>query len=209
MFVLSLCQQLCPEKIPVKTAERLGQDGADGEVFAIVNDLNRVIKFSIIYDEDGYIDQSPRADYQKYVVPVLDYLLTNKLPVCATIYEHGCLGEYSRDMKYWKNGIQNFLIHYCIMERLFPITEDENKVFHSLISHEDRLIEKKFPSKKIEKMVEGLKRGLDFDAKMVMLFCEQLRDSKVKQGDLHSRNVMKDIDGYFKIIDFDRCDLLI
>jgi hypothetical protein len=204
MFVLSLCQQLCPEKIPVKTAERLGQGGADGEVFAIENDPDRVIKFSIIYDR---FEQSPKVIYQKNVAPVLDFLLFNKPVICANLYEHGCLGEYSRKMNYWKGGIQKFLIHYCIMEKLFPISEDENKVFHSMVSHEDRLIKKDLSPEKIDETLRGLARGLDFDAKMVTLFCTQLREAPFSHSDIHIRNILKDAAGYFKLIDFDRAIL--
>jgi hypothetical protein len=205
VLVLSLCQQLCPEKIPVKTTERLGQGGADGETFAIEKDPNKVIKFSIIYDR---FNKTPDTIYQQDILPVLDYLITNKPGICPTIYQHECLGEYSRPMDYWKDGLQKFLIHYYIMEKLFPITEDEKKVFHSIASHEDRGIKKDFSSEKIDETLQGLARGLDFDEKMITLFCTQLRGSSIQFNDLHPRNIMKNNFNQFKIIDFDRCQLL-
>lgn len=204
MIVLSLCQQFCPEKIPVKTAERLGHGGADGETFAIKNVPNKAIKFSIIYDR---FDQSPISIYQKEVVPILDFIMTVKPAICATVYEHGYLGEYTREMPYWKNGYQNFVIHYCIMERLVSLTEDERKVFHTLVSHEDREIKKDLSPEKIDETLRGLARGLDFDAKMITLFCEQLRGASLLHSDIHTRNILKDSLGYFKLIDFDRAIL--
>jgi hypothetical protein len=204
VFVLSLCQQLCPNKIPVVPTERLGQGGADGEVFAIENDPNRVIKFSIIYDR---FSQSPKTIYRKEIVPILDYVMLTQPLICARVYEHGYLGQFSREMPYWKAGIQTFVIHYCIMERLFPLTEDEKKVFHSVVSHEDRGIEKKLLPEKVNEMLRGLARGLDFDAEMITLFCNQLRVASLSHSDLHVRNILKNGAGYFKLIDFDRAIL--
>src|SRR5260370_2326105 len=140
MIVLDLCQKFCPEKIPVKTTDRIN-DGSDGEVFSIENDLNKVIKFSIIYDR---FYKSPENVYQKSIVPILDYVMLSQPNGYVRVYEHGYLGEYSRQAPYWKQGIQTFAIHYYIMERLFPLTDDEQKVFHSLLSHEDLGIENIF-----------------------------------------------------------------
>ena len=179
----------------------MGHGGADGETFVVENDSTKAIKFSIIYDR---FEETPLSLYQKKILPVLDYIMMVKPQMCARVYEHGYLGEYSRPMIYWRNGIQNFVIHYCIMERLFPLTEDEKKVFHSLVSHEDREIEKDLSPEKIEKMLRGLARGLDFDAEMVILFCNQIRTSLLNHNDLHFRNIMKNKIGEFKTIDFDR-----
>jgi serine/threonine protein kinase len=204
LLVLNLCQQFCPEKIPVKTAERLGHGGADGETFAIKNDPTKAIKFSIIYDR---FSQSPISIYQKEIAPTLDFIMTVKPTICATVYEYGYLGEYVREMPYWKDGYQNFVIHYCIMEKLLPLTEDEKKVFHTLISHEDRKIKKDLSPEKIGETLRGLARGLDFDAEMIILFCEQMRKTNFSHSDIHPRNILKDTNGHYKFIDFDRAIL--
>lgn len=200
MIVLDLCNRFCPDKIPVKTAECLG-DGADGELFAILNEPNKVIKFSVIYDR---FSKSPKTIYKKNILPVLKYIVDNQPSICANIFEHGYLGEYSRPMPYWKDGIQSFVLHYCIMERLLSLSEDENKVFHSIISHEDREIKKDFSLEEVFVILQGLTRGLDFDLEKIMAFCKQLRLSKINHNDLHPRNIMKNKNGQFKIIDFDR-----
>jgi serine/threonine protein kinase len=204
VFVLSLARQLCPDKIPVPTGERLGHDGADGETFEVANDPGKAIKFSIIYDR---FPQPPLDIYYRQIIPILDYVMTTRPPMCAHVYEHGYLGEYSRPMPHWRNGVQSFVIHYCIMEKLFSLTEDEKKVLHSLVSHEDRNIKKDLSSNRIKEMLGGLACGLDFDSEMVILFCNHLREASLEHLDIHVRNIMKDASGQFKLIDFDRAIL--
>lgn len=201
MMVLSLCQRLCPDKIPVVTTNKLG-DGADGEVFEIENTPDKVIKLCIIYER---FSTNLEQYYNKKIVPILDYLLASPVPTFARVYAHEYMGTYSRDFVSSPTGKQKFIIYYYVMEKLNKISEDEQKVFHSILSHEDRGIEKNYPLSKIKKMLEGQGQALDFDEKKVMLFCENLRASPVRHLDIHARNVMKDQDGNFKLIDFDRC----
>ena len=167
-------------------------EGADGEVYELFYHPNRVIKLSAIYENEN----TSLAIYQNNILPVLEYILFEQPSICPLIFEYGHL----------KQCDQAF-IHYHIMERLLHLTEDENKVFHSIVSHEDREIKKDLSSEKILEMLQGLARGLDFDLEMIILFCEQLRESKIKQKDLHPRNIMRNKSGYFKIIDFDRLTL--
>ena len=93
------------------------------------------------------------------------------------------------------------------MEKLFKTTEDERKVFHSILCHNDSGVEKKYTLEQILKMLDGLEFGLDFDKKKVMIFCEKIRASPVCHNDVHVRNIMKDSQGNFKLIDFDRSTL--
>lgn len=203
MLVLNLCKQYCVDKIPAQPGERL-DDGADGEVFVIADEPTRVIKFSVIYDRE---EDSPREIYFNQVVPILDYVMQQKSALCVKVYEFGFLGEFWRKLVNWRTGTQNFILHYCIMERLHKLSEDEKKVFHSLVSHEDNRIEKDLSPDKIKNICQGLARGLDFDVEKVILFCDQLRESSLSHLDIHPRNIMKDVNGSFKLIDFDRATL--
>jgi hypothetical protein len=180
--------------LPHFLGKKIG-DGADGEVFKLPNCPDKVIKLSIIFDE---YENSPLFIYQNRILPILEYLWIENPPICPIVFEHGYFGQLMQ------NPIGEFSIHYCVMERLLPLTEDENKVFHSVVSHEDREIKKDLSPIKINEMLLGLAFGLDFDLEMIMLFCEQLRESKIKQKDLHPRNILKNGIGQFKIIDFDR-----
>lgn len=201
MFVLSLCQQLCADKLPVQPLVRLG-DGADGEVLSIQDQPDRVIKLSIIYDTP-----SRKIKEYKNIKQVLELVMATQPPAYVRVYEHGYLGTFSRKMVDWHKQHQDFLMYYYIMEKLSKITEDEKKVFHSIISHEDRGIEKNYTTEKIEEMLWGMSRALDFDYRQVMLFCDNLRRANVFHKDVHVRNIMKNADGIFKIIDIDRATL--
>jgi len=199
---MSLCRQFCPEKLPVKTGERLGE-GADGEVFEIEGDTTKVIKLGILYErhDRGFLN------YYRQIQRVLDYLMHAHPTAYARVYEHGYLGTHSRKMPAWKSGTQNFIIYYYIMERLQKITEDERRIFHSILSHEDRGIEKNFSPEKVREMLEGMGRSLDFDAEKVRLFCDNIRGASISHLDIHVRNIMKNEAGDFKLIDLDRIEL--
>jgi hypothetical protein len=202
MLVLSLCRRLCPDKIPYPTDVRLG-DGADGEVFSIEGDPTKVIKLGIFYEKH---DKSLEKPY-KHIQKVLDYLIASPPVAYARVYEHGYMGTYTRKAEHWRSGEQKFIIYYYTMEKLEKITEDEKKVFHTILSHEDRGIEKNLSPDKIHEMLLGMSRGLDFDAEKVTLFCNNIRTAPVSHLDIHVRNIMKNDSGDFKLIDLDRIEL--
>lgn len=195
MFVASLCQQLCADKLPVPLGERLG-DGADGEVLTIMGQPDRVIKLGIIYD-----NPSRGLGVYKDIQRVLDYLIATPTEAHVRVYERGFLGTYSR---YVHQGEQEFLMYYYIMEKLEKISEDERKVFHSILSHEDRKIVKNYSADQIKEMLHGMSQGLDFDQERVILFCQRLKQAPISHRDLHVRNIMKDAVGDFRLIDLDR-----
>ena len=202
MFVLSLVRQFCPDKLPVQPDERLGE-GADGEVFTITGVPDKVLKLGILYEHhNGKLDT-----YYKHIQKTLDYLIETQPRAYARVYEHGYLGTYSRTMPYWRSGHQKFIIYYYTMEKLQKTTEDERKVFHSILSHEDRGIEKNFSTAQIVEALQGMSCGLDFDTGKVITFCSDIREASIVHLDIEVRNIMKDVDGNFKLIDFDRAQV--
>jgi serine/threonine protein kinase len=201
MFVLSLCRQLCPDKLPVQPEERLG-DGADGEVLTIEGQPDRVIKLGIIYEHPAR-----ELKVYKQIQRVLDYAMTTQPAAFVRVYEHGYLGTYSRKVVEWRKDKQEFLIYYYIMEKLNKLNEDEKKVFHSIVSHEDRGIDKNYSLEKINDMLQGMSRGLDFDADKVTLFCQNLHQAHVLHDDIHVRNIMKDATGHYRLVDLDRAQI--
>lgn len=202
MNVLSLCTELCPKAIPVQVDKCLG-DGADGQVFTIVGDDSKVIKLGIFYERHD----KKFLQYYKQIQKVLDYLISTQPPAYARVYGQGHLVTASREAPHWRSGRQQFVIYYYIMEKLHDITEDEQKVFHTILSHEDRGIEKKFSPEKIREMLQGMSRALDFDAEKVTLFCEKIKSAPISHLDIHVRNIMKDASGNYKLIDLDRIEL--
>ncbi len=197
MLVLKLCQQLCPEKITMPVGTRLG-DGADGEVF---ESGDKVVKFCVLY-ETGKVKLE---NTYKYIGRVVDYLIAHPSPMFARVYEHRFLGEYSRIA--WGNQRQRYFLYYYTMEKLQKISDDERKVFDTIISHEDRNKKKNFSPDQIKEMLTGLGKGLDFDMERVIFFCDNFKKSPVTHLDIHPRNIMKDDAGNFKLIDFDRAEI--
>jgi serine/threonine protein kinase len=122
---------------------------------------------------------------------VLDYIILNKPDTYVSVYEYGI-----HEGK-----------HFHIMERLTPLSEDENRVFHSILSHEDRNLKKDFDPDILIKILIGLAKGLDFNPHKVTLFCDNYKTVPIIHGDLHPRNIMRDWMGYFKLIDLNRATL--
>ena len=184
MQVLSLCRSY---NLPTNIGDEICRSGADGQVFKLIDEPNKVIKLCALYDS-----------YAKYEQ------IRNTIAFCIQQYP----GEYVRVYEQNYLGVErDFVLFYYVMERLNKISEDEEKLFHSIISHEDRHIIKDYSSAKLDVMLKNMAKGLDFDAGRVRFFYENIRQSSIIQTDLHPRNIMKDDVGNFKLIDLDRCKL--
>lgn len=199
MMVLSLCEKFCKDKIPFNISKKIG-DGADGECFNLLNAPDKVIKLSVLYEYDrGNIEDQ----YKQNISPIIDFLITNPSTIFAKIYSHNYLGSFTRD---FNGNPQSFILYYYVMEKLQKISDDEQKVFHTILSHEDRGINKKYSISDIRKILNGLKIGLDFSYKKIIDFYSEMLCCPIIHLDLHPRNIMKDNFGNFKLIDLDRCD---
>jgi serine/threonine protein kinase len=197
-MIASLCNKLCSEKITILIGERLGY-GADGEVFSIRNNNNQVIKFCIMYDREGENLDSKYTNTSE----IIKSLIINPINVYAKVFEYKYLGSFHRKF-ICPLGKQEFILYYYTMEKLNKISDDERKVFHSILSHEDRNILKKYSINKIKEMLFGMQKGLDFDLEKIIIFYKQIKKSPILHMDLHPRNIMKDADNNFKLIDLDR-----
>lgn len=173
--------------------------GADGQVFDTID--NKVIKIAVCFDQSRQF-----VDIQN----ILQYIMKNSPPAYASVHQSEYLGEYTRP--YYHCGVkttivQQYYLHYYIMDKLSKISEDERKIFHSIVSHEDRNIVKNFHLDKVKKMLTSMSYSLDFDYNKVIFFYQNLYNCPLRHMDLHVRNIMKDKDGNFKMIDFDRMKL--
>lgn len=197
MLAFKLVKQ-CTNKYNNLVGKKIAE-GADGEVYHLLNDKNKVIKFSVCY---LWKEENPK----EIVYSRLEgFSKVQKNPdLFAKLYEYSYVGEGDRDTV---NGKQKYLLFSYVMEKCYPITDDEKKVFHSLISHEDNNLVKQFSKEKTIDILKGLSVGLDFDFKLVLDFIDQLQKTTVKYTDIHPRNIMKDALGKFKFIDFDRIDM--
>jgi serine/threonine protein kinase len=177
--------------------------GADGQVFSILNDLGKVIKFGILYDDySSDIDQR----YQK-INNVLSRIKITKPNLFVKIYQSDYLLKGARATF---AGNQNYIIYYYIMDKLLPLSQDETKVFHTIISHEDRGIVKSYTYEKIQEILRQMQRGLEFDILKVNTFYKKLinfQNGKLMHLDLHPRNIMKDHCENYYLIDLDRMQI--
>lgn len=201
MLVYKLCEEHCPEKMKVAPGVKLG-GGADGEVFEIEDDPTRVIKYCVLY-ETGSV---PVQQTYKYISGVVGHLIKEPSPTHATVFDHQYLGLWQRQVA-WGKGLQKYILYCYTMERLNTITDDEGKVFHTLLSHEDRGIKKNYSSEVAQQMIKEMNQGLDFDVAKVTFFCHNFKKTPIIHYDVHPRNIMKDSAGNFKLIDFDRSTL--
>ena len=204
MQVVKLIEQFgiqLPFQPPFQLGKSIG-DGLDGEVLELTNQPDQVCKLSVIYDTPW----RPISTYSK-IEEALQWIKLNQPPCYVPVLEHDFLGQFSRQLV---DPIRNqdLVLYYYMMPRLQKISEDESKVFHTILSHEDRNLRKNLQPQKIVVILQSLSIGLDFDFSRITLFVDCLRNSPLQHQDLHPRNIMKDELGNFKLIDLDRIQLL-
>jgi serine/threonine protein kinase len=182
--------ELLPPDIKNSLKVELGR-GADGVVFS-TDDPNRAIKVGAFRPHP-----SQTADFAwRNLARTLDFLIKSPSEAYARVFAYQSLGSLDNGSPY-----------FYVMERLQKLSDDEFKVYHSILSHEDRNLKKDLSKNKIYQILSELNRGLDFNLSEIMLFCERLKKSKIMHRDLHPRNVLKTLNGQFKLIDFERCDI--
>ena len=188
-------------QLPFQLGESLG-DGLDGEVLELANQPDQVCKLSVIYD----MPARPITDYSK-IQEALQWIKLNQPACYVPVLQEGYLGQFSRQLV---DPIRNqdLVLYYYTMPKLLKLSDDESKVFHSILSHEDRNLRKNLQPQKIVVILQSLSMGLDFDFSRITLFVDCLRKSPLQHQDLHPRNIMKDELGNFKLIDLDRIHLL-
>ena len=198
-----LVQNLCVDnniEIPYRFGNRLG-DGADGECFDIL-ESNKVIKLCVLLD---YPTRNLDNDYLN-VSNTINFIKNKSIRAYAQVHDFKYLGRYNRPHVEMVDG-QDYILYYYTMEKLNHLTDDEKKIFHSILSHEDSGRPKNYEILKIKKMLKGMATALDFDEEKVTFFCEELKRAPIIHNDIHIRNIMKDNCGNFKMIDFDRCKI--
>jgi hypothetical protein len=193
MQALYLSQKLNASQIQYPTGSKLGE-GADGEVYEISNDSTKVIKFGVFYERERAFDL---VGLNK----MFHYMINNSVMGLGRVFDFHYLGESIREVY---RGQQKYYLYYYVMEKLNRISEDESKVFHTILSHEDRNINKNYSPDELQEILKGLSYGLDFDFDKVKDFYSTLQTCPIYHSDIHSRNIMKTNSNDFKLIDFDR-----
>lgn len=183
-------------EVPFPLGEEIG-NGVDGQVFLQKGDEEFVIKLSAIigtstnvvleeFDRRCAVIDNMRHFY--YSTPIANYF---------TIPFERCYlwqGNYSSSSR---------LIYYARMERLLALSADEERVFHTLLSHEDANKKKQYDLMTLNE----LSNWYSFDQERANTFCKAVFFGRYQHNDLHIRNIMKDADGNYKLIDFDRMEV--
>lgn len=131
---------------------------------------------------------------------IIDFLIENKDLNFVKVFSHKLYGPY-KDYEFDKDHGFEFILSVMVMEKLLKISDDEEKVFHSILSHEDSNKKKNFSNSELKKILKALGSGLDFDEAKVIFFYEGLRNSEIYHPDIHQRNIMKDHLNNFKMVD--------
>lgn len=204
MKVHSICEKYCPNKIPISLGDRI-DGGADGELFYIKNEPDKVIKLCVRYNnlfaEDNLVWQDECQQTEKVIRYVMEYKTIPYVYVYA--YKH--LGNYSRIT--FGNQEQEFILYYYIMQKLKKTSDDELKIFSNFLPGADNIVKTNFSIEKAEIVLQELKGLLNFDYDKIRSFCENIKKSPVIHQDIHPKNVMADEAGNFYLIDLDRCKL--
>lgn len=168
----------------------IDNNGADGEVF---ESNNNIIKFVNIYDSKTNVLKTFNKNRN-----VINKIIQEKPKHFVNVYDFGFVKEID-------NFYNNYsIIYFYLMEKLNKLSEDEKKIFHTLISHEDFSKKKSLNKNRIDSIIDEFSNFYEFDKNKVYKFIEQIEKSKIKHLDIHDRNIMKDDLGNFKFIDLER-----
>lgn len=157
-------------------------------------ELGSGVSGSVFEFKDNTIKLSYILDNQFIDLSSIDYLKSNLDYNFVKVFSHNLYGPFR-----WKD--YSFKLSTMVMEKLLKISSDEEKVFHTILSHEDFNKKKNFSNSELKKILKELSIGLDFDEKKVIFFYEGLRNSIIYHPDIHQRNIMKDQLNNFKMVD--------
>lgn len=163
--------------------------GSQGDVYQL-SDPEKVIKFSVIVDDDNLID---KKDLKENYIKVMSFLKKSNFPCFPKIYEFGVVEK-------------DKLYAYCVMEKLFKLSVKEEDLFESL---NDYLTFRYSNMERVKSTITNYieKRKMKVNMEKIMDFYTQVICSPVEQGDFAGPNFMRDNNFNYKVIDFDRATL--
>lgn len=162
--------------------------GADGEVF---KSGDNIIKFVVISDSKKNATDNFMINKRK-----IQFIMDKNPKHFVKVFDFGLVSIIENE--------RYNIVYYYLMESLNKISDDEKKLFHTILSHEDS---NKVKSLNCEGTINELHKFLDFDKEKVIQFINSIKNSKIHQLDCHPRNIMKDRFGSFKFIDLERLRL--
>lgn len=198
MKAYSLVEDICKQKFDFRIGKEIGY-GAQGQVFDIEEHPDQVIKIATLYDIDPYSDLDQVFDKLQLVYK---FLIDNRFDNVVKVYRFGRLRTDSRPTV---STPQDYIIYYSIQEKLQPLSDDEKKLFKTICQAINGELELE---RTIEEIVVELGAWLKFDSEKVIKFYNALGSLPIENNDFHRRNILKDAEGNFKLIDFDLAKLV-
>jgi hypothetical protein len=192
--------------LPFELGDELGS-GQDGQVFEVIEtgypiQRGSVVKLSAIYGTSSY------PEYKR-VAAHLDFLHRNRTPHFAAVFNFDLLCSFNLpEMICSTSPKEGCTIYFVEMEELFPLSSEEVKLFHTLLSHEDANKQKDFSIEGLTRRIDELSDWFIFEKKDILSFCIAATSGRIRHKDLHPRNMMKDRLNKFKLVDLDRLELL-
>ena len=171
--------------------------GFHGDVYELLDHPHQVVKIAwaplnVPAEFAGRSDTTGIRHTFPFIQGIYQYLLKNHFSVLAKVFDFCSL--HQRENKQY---------YMAILEKLQPLTEPEQKVMKSVCMDYNGNIE----TGKCLHHIDELKEWLEFNPSKVIDFYTSLTHLPVAHRDFHRRNIMKDLDGNFKLIDFELVDI--
>lgn len=194
---LNTFRNYCNDKIPRIDMNRKLGGGADGEVYPSLDDPTQVYKLCIMHDQF----QEPVLSRYDRLSTIFSFLRDTPPNSYGRVFNFSKVELSEEAAKRYSNGA--FIFHYYSMEKLERPTDDEIRVLESLISCQGG-IRYNYSMDATRVLLEGLIKGLTFNMEKMMTFANDYVLCPIIQTDLHTGNILKDKEGNFKVVDFDR-----
>lgn len=191
-------KQISKEPIPL-VGERLGE-GTQGEVFSLLDDPNKVIKFAYLESKKDKCTGKNEVIKSSFL-SVMGYLKKHYFSCFPKVYHYGVLDIYND-----KSYSGNVHLSFSVVEKLEKLSEDEAFMIESIVSHIENCCSD------LERIEFIIRRHCDnyninLNIKKFMRFYTQLICVPVIHNDMCGSNFMIDEYGDYKLIDFDRARL--
>ncbi len=183
-----LVESILGDKAP-PVGKLLGE-GFHGQVFEVPGDEGKVIKYSRVLET---MSDVPLKEFYNNLTAVLAEQQKNAYPCYVNILDFRFLYEGKHPQHYY----QNYILYSVVMEKLIPISFDEKRVFDTIVKGKGT----------VEELVAGQKDWLIFEPEKVLTFMAQVNSTPLFHNDFNSRNIMKDSEGNFKLIDLDYAEI--
>lgn len=168
------------DKIPWR-GEYLAE-GVDGKAYQNWEEEDKVVKV-------GFLDHAARSGSSlSKLEDNFDFVLVNQPEAYVKVYDYGCFDCKSCNISY-----------FVMMEKLEKLSQKESSEIPFFAINAQALMSKR--KKHSTDQVDFLKRASNPKKKS---FAENIWKSGLFHNDIHAGNIMKDINGNYKLIDLDR-----